>query len=110
MWLLAARAADRASKQIRCRQGVLQLFAMVTTQAPPAVPDRLQMYVDTVTITEGLQSNGSKVINTKQVGEGDCAPISRVDLVRMSDSLMKSNITLVTLNEQSLPYFDQELS
>lgn len=71
MLLLAARAADRASKQIRSRQGLLQLCAMVTTQAPPALPDKLQMYVDTVTITEGLQSNGSsKVINSKQVGGG----------------------------------------
>ncbi len=68
MWLLAARAAERASKQLRSRQGVLKLCAMVTTQAPLAVPDKLQMYVDTVTIPEDPQSNGSaKIINTKQV-------------------------------------------
>lgn len=82
MWLVAARAAYRASKHFKNRQGILQLCAMVTTQAPPAVPDKLQMYVDTVTITDGQQNNGApKVVNTKQV------PVFciRLDLVYLLD-------------------------
>lgn len=95
MWLLAARVADRASKQLRTRKGVLQLCAMVTTHAPPAAPDKLQMYVDTVTITDGVQNNGaSKVVNSKQVYERHLMLV--IDLVCSGVASFTSDVFFVS--------------